>query len=77
MEIQMNILEELQALQQTANAGREQRPPAGYSYISDAVMQSALYRLDVDESVINDVLLEPVEKRGEWIAYFENLGVRK
>jgi hypothetical protein len=40
-------------------------------------MQTALYRLDVDESVINDVLLEPLEKRGEWLAYFENLGVRK
>jgi hypothetical protein len=40
-------------------------------------MQSALYRLDVDESVINDVLLEPLEKRGKWLAYFENLGVRK
>jgi hypothetical protein len=69
----MNILEELQALQQTANVGREQRHPAGYSYISDAVMQSVLYRLDVDESVINDVLLEPLEKRGEWLNYFEGL----
>jgi hypothetical protein len=39
-------------------------------------MQSALYRLDVDESIINDVLLEPVEKREEWLAYFENLGVK-
>jgi len=69
----MNILEELKALQQTT------KPPTktGDSYISDAVMQSALYRLDVDESIIIDVLLEPLEKRGEWLAYFENLGVKK
>jgi hypothetical protein len=65
----MNILEELKSLQQ------QLKPPTktGDSYISDAVMQSALYRLDVDESVINDVLLEPVEKRGEWLNYFEGL----
>jgi hypothetical protein len=73
----MNILEELQALQQTANVGREQRPPVGYSYISDAVMQTSLYRLDVDESIITDVLLEPIEKRDDWLSYFEKLGVKK
>jgi hypothetical protein len=70
----MNILEELQKLQKLT---KQPTTKTGDSYISDAVMQSALYRLDVDESVINDVLLEPVEKRGEWLAYFENLGVKK
>ena len=70
----MNILEELKALQ------KQLKPPkqtTGDSYISDAVMQSALYRLDVDESVINDVLLEPVEKRGDWINYFQTVGRKK
>jgi len=36
-------------------------------------MQSALYRLDVDESIIIDVLLEPLEKRVDWLNYFEGL----
>ena len=67
----MNILEELKSLQQTIKPPT--KPTTSNSYISDAVMQSALYRLDVDESVINDVLLEPVEKRGEWLNYFEGL----
>jgi hypothetical protein len=67
----MNILEELKSLQQQLKPPTN--PKTGDSYISDAVMQSALYRLDVDESVINDVLLEPLEKRGEWLNYFEGL----
>ena len=71
----MDILEELRQLQQQFKSPEHTK--TGDSYISDAVMQSALYRLDVDESVINDVLLEPLEKRGEWLAYFENLGVKK
>jgi hypothetical protein len=70
----VNILKELQALQQDT---KPQSPTTNDSYISDAVMQSALYRLDVDESIITDVLLEPVEKREEWLNYFENLGVKK
>jgi hypothetical protein len=71
----MNILEELKTLQQQFKPPTRQR--TGDSYISDAVTYSALYRAGCDEIIINDVLLEPVEKRGEWIAYFENLGVRK
>jgi len=70
----MNILEELKSLQQQQ---QPTNPKTGDSYISDAVTYSALYRAGCEESVINDVLLEPVEKRGEWIAYFENLGVKK
>jgi hypothetical protein len=69
----VNILEELRHLQQLTTPPN--RTTTGDSYISDAVMQTLLYRLDVDESVINDVLLEPVEKREEWLAYFE--GVKK
>ena len=67
----MNILEELQKLQKLT------KPPitrTGDSYISDAVTYTALYNAGCDESVINDVLLEPLEKRGEWLAYFEKLG---
>ncbi|MFA6278363.1 MAG: hypothetical protein WC622_16570 [Pedobacter sp.] len=71
----MNILEELKTLQQQFNPPEHTK--TGDSYISDAVTYSALYRAGCDESVINDVLLEPVEKRSEWIAYFENLGVKK
>jgi len=68
----MNILEELKALQQ------QLKPPThaktGDSYISDAVVHAALYKAGCDESVINEVLLEPVEKREEWIRYFETVG---
>jgi hypothetical protein len=67
----LDILEELRQLQQQFNPPTQQKTDD--SYISDAVMQTALYRLDVDESVINDVLLEPLEKRGEWLRYFEGL----
>ena len=66
----MDILEELRRLQQST---KQPTAKTGDNYISDAVMQSALYRLDVDESVITDVLLEPLEKRGEWLNYFEGL----
>ena len=66
----MDILEELRRLQQSTKPTTK----TGDSYISDAVMQSALYRLDVDESVINDVLLEPVESREAWINYFQTVG---
>jgi len=68
----MNILEELKSLQQITK--QQPKPKTGDNYISDAVMQSALYRLDVDESVINDVLLEPVESREAWINYFQTVG---
>jgi hypothetical protein len=71
----MNILEELQALQQ------QLKPPehtkTGYSYISDAVTYSALYRAGCDESIIKDVLLEPVESREAWINYFQTVGRKK
>jgi hypothetical protein len=70
----MNILEELKALQQST---KQPTTKTGDNYISDAVTYTALYNAGCDESVINDVLLEPVEKREEWLAYFENLGVRK
>jgi len=66
----MNILEELQALQQTTKPTTR----TGDSYISDAVTYSALYRAGCDESVINDVLLEPVESREAWINYFQTVG---
>ena len=68
----MNILEELKTLQQQLNPPTH--PKTGDSYISDAVTYSALYRAGCDESVINDVLLEPLEKREEWINYFETVG---
>jgi len=71
----MSILDDLTSLQQRHKPLTHTK--TGDSYISDAVMQSALYRLDVDESVINDVLLEPVEKRGEWINYFQTVGRKK
>lgn len=67
----MNILDDLLALQQK---NQPSKPTNSDSYISDAVVSSTLYRLEVDEQVINDVLLEPVEKREEWILYFENVG---
>jgi hypothetical protein len=70
----MNILEELQKLQQLT---KSPTTTTGDSYISDAVTYTALYNAGCDESVITDVLLEPVEKRGEWLAYFEGLGVKK
>jgi hypothetical protein len=68
----MNILDELRALQQQAKPDDTQR--TGDAYISDAVTYSALYRAGCDEQVIKDVLLEPVEKREEWLSYFENVG---
>ena len=68
----MDILEHLRQLQQQSNQIKPQR--TGDAYISDAVIFSTLYRLGVDEQVINDVLLEPVEKREEWLSYFENVG---
>jgi hypothetical protein len=68
----MNILEELKALQQQLKP--QTNPKTGDSYISDAVLFSTLYRLNVDEQIITEVLLEPVEKREEWINYFETVG---
>ena len=67
----MNILEELKALQQST---KQPTSRTGDSYISDAVTYTALYNAGCDESVITDVLLEPVEKRGEWINYFQTVG---
>jgi len=66
----MNILEELKALQQST---KQPTSRTGDSYISDAVTYTALYNAGCDEQVITDVLLEPVEKRGEWLRYFEGL----
>jgi hypothetical protein len=68
----MNILEELKSLQQQFKPPTN--PKTGDSYISDAVVLAALYKAGCDESVINDVLLEPVEKREEWINYFQTVG---
>ena len=67
----MNILEELKTLQQQFNPPEHTK--TGDSYISDAVTYTALYNAGCDEQVITDVLLEPVEKRGEWLRYFEGL----
>ena len=69
----MDILEELRHLQQQFKPPTHQK--TGDSYISDAVVRAALYKACCDESIINDVLLEPLEKREEWLAYFE--GVKK
>ena len=68
----MDILEELRQLQQQFKPPTN--PKTGDSYISDAVTYSALYRAGCDESVIRDVLLEPVEYREAWIRYFETVG---
>jgi hypothetical protein len=73
----MSILDDLKELQQTAAIGRGKHLPAGDSYISDGVVFSTLYRLEVDEQVIKDVLLEPVESRENWINYFETVGRKK
>jgi hypothetical protein len=71
----VDILEELRRLQQ------QFKPPThtktGDSYISDAVVHAALYKACCDESIINDVLLEPVESRESWINYFETVGRKK
>jgi hypothetical protein len=71
----MNILEELKELQQQFKPPTN--PKTGDSYISDAVTYSALYRAGCDESVIKDVLLEPVDSREAWINYFQTLGRKK
>jgi hypothetical protein len=69
----MNILEELRELQKQHKKPEENKKE-GDAYISDAVVFSTLYRLGVDEQIINDVILEPYEKREEWLSYFENVG---
>jgi hypothetical protein len=71
----MNILEELKTLQQQLKPPTH--PKTRDSYISDAVTYSALYRAGCDESVIKDVLLEPVESREAWISYFQTVGKKK
>jgi hypothetical protein len=40
-------------------------------------VRAALYKAGCDESIITDVLLEPLEKREEWIHYFETVGRKK
>lgn len=41
-------------------------------FISDIAMKNTLSYLGIDKDVINDVLLEPVEKREQWLDYFSN-----
>ena len=73
----MSILDDLKALQQKYAKLDPQQPTDGMSYISAAVTHSALYRAGVDDQVIKDVLLEPVESREAWISYFETVGRKK
>ena len=68
----MSILDDLASLQQRHKPLTHTK--TGDSYISDAVTYTALYNAGCDEQVITDVLLEPVEKRGEWINYFQTVG---
>ena len=65
----MNILDDLRALQQK---NQPTKPTSNDSYISNAVVESALFSAGVEIDVIKDVLLEPVESRLDWILYFED-----
>jgi hypothetical protein len=67
----MSILDELKALQQK-HAKPKPKAIDGFSYPSDAVTISALYRVGVDEETIKEVLSEPVESRDWYIQYFED-----
>ena len=68
----MDILEELRQLQQRNAKPEPQQPTTNDSFISNAVVESALFSAGVEIDVIKDVLLEPVESRLDWILYFED-----
>ena len=61
----------LQALSQQPKT--ESTPTTGDSYISNAVFTATMFRLGIDEEIIADCLLEPVERRGELLEYFERI----
>jgi hypothetical protein len=67
----MDITAALATQQQPKTAPYE--PKTGDSYISNGVFVSALIRAGVDEEIISDCLLEPRERRGELLAYYEGL----
>jgi hypothetical protein len=67
----MDIISALATQQQPKTTQDE--PKTGDSYISNGVFVSALIRAGVDEEIISDCLLEPRERRGELLSYFEGL----
>lgn len=70
----MSIIKDLKELLQQQQVNKPTTPPDndGFSYISDAVVFSALYRAGVPEETIQEVLREPVEHREFYINYFES-----
>jgi len=63
----------LTALNQQPKKEPEPTSTTGDSYIRDGVFTAAMVRAGVDEEIIADCLLEPVERRGELLEYFEGL----
>jgi len=66
----MNILD---ALAQQPKKEPTSTPTTGDSYISNGVFVSALIKAGVDGDIIDDCLLEPRDRRGELLEYFEGL----
>ena len=67
----MDILEALAKLNQPA-PGERQYCSDGQLAIEDGIFRMLLRDLDVDEEVIADVMLEPVDNRNDWILYFRD-----